>query len=65
MTAEYYVPCEDIYNDAYGKAGVYKIITGICWKVDKEKQAVMIGESWIPFSRIRALNSRIFKEGAR
>lgn len=49
----YYIPCNDVNHDAYGLQGVYKTITGVCWKVDHEiKKEIVVGQKRIPFKRI-------------
>ena len=34
VTVTYFVPCEDENNFSYGIRGLYKHVTGICWRVD-------------------------------
>lgn len=62
VTVEYYVPCNDPYHDAYGVAGTYKSVTGICWKVGGVFQTILVGETTIQFDCIRTIDSQLFKE---
>lgn len=49
----YYIPCSDVNHDAFGLQGVYKTVTGVCWKVDSElKKEIVVGQKRIPFERI-------------
>ena len=40
MSVEYYVPCTDPNNDAYGRKGQYRTITGVVRKVDNVNQSM-------------------------
>ena len=53
VTVTYYVPCEDVFHEAYGLRGRYITKTGICRSVDTElAHAVTIDEIDIPFENI-------------
>ncbi len=52
---EYFVVCDDVNSEAYGRMGLYHTETGIVWRVDPVKQALKIGERVIPFSDICAI----------
>ena len=41
VTVTYYVPCEDENCFSYGIRGLYKTVTGICWKVDCDETMSM------------------------
>lgn len=50
----YYIPCNDVNHDAYRVKGVYKTITGVCWKVDPDiNQEIVIGNKKISFQYIK------------
>ena len=52
----YYIPCNDINHDAYRVKGVYKTITGVCWKVDyEENQEIVIDRKKISFEHIKEI----------
>ena len=36
VTVTYFEPCDDENHEAFGFRGQYKMISGICWKVDAE-----------------------------
>lgn len=36
ITVTYYVPCGDVFHEAYGVQGLYKSVTGVCRRVDCE-----------------------------
>lgn len=58
----YYVPCNDINHDAYRTKGVYKTITGVCWKVDYEiNQEIVIDRKKISFESILRIEILINK----
>ena len=63
VTVEYYIPCKDPYHDAYGVAGTYKSVTGICWKVDGVFQTILVGDTLIQFDCIRTVDGQVFEEG--
>ena len=56
VSIEYYVPCSDPDNDAYGRKGLYRTVTGMVRKVDSVNQALSLsgkdGDHVIPFADI-------------
>jgi hypothetical protein len=56
VSIEYYVPCADPNNDAYGRKGLYRTVTGMVRKVDSVSQALTLngedGDHVIPFADI-------------
>ena len=52
---EYFVVCADPHHEAFGRDGLYRAVTGIVWKVDPVGQAMVIGDTTIPFSDIHCI----------
>ena len=56
VSVEFYVPCTDPDNDAYGRKGLYRTVTGMARKVDSVNQALTVsaedGDHVIPFADI-------------
>ena len=56
VSIEYYVPCADPDNDAYGRKGLYRTVTGVVRKVDAVGQVITVvddaGDCVIPFADI-------------
>jgi hypothetical protein len=56
VSIEYYVPCTDPNNHAYGRKGLYRTITGVVRKVDNVNQSMTLcdadGEYDIAFEDI-------------
>lgn len=56
VSIEYYVACADPNNDAYGRKGLYRTVTGMVRKVDSVNQALTLngedGDHVIPFADI-------------
>ena len=52
---EYFVVCADPHHEAFGRDGLYRAVTGIVWKVDPVGQAMVIGDTTIPFSDIHRI----------
>lgn len=52
---EYFVVCADLHHEAFGRDGLYRAVTGIVWKVDPVGQAMVIGDTTIPFSDIHRI----------
>lgn len=42
VSVEYYVPCTDPNNDAYGRKGLYRTVTGVVRKVDNVNQSMTL-----------------------
>lgn len=56
IIVNYYIPCSDVNHDAYGLQGVYKTVTGVCWKVDSElKKEIVVDRKKIPFEHIHQI----------
>ena len=45
VSIEYYVPCTDLNNDAYGRKGLYETVTGVVHRVDNVSQTVTLYSS--------------------
>lgn len=52
VKVEYFSVCTDPWNDAYGKEGLYKTLTGLLRRVDPISQSLQIGDEIIPFDDI-------------
>lgn len=52
VKVEYFEVCTDSWNDAYGREGLYKTLTGRLLRVDGINQEIAIGDMVIPFSDI-------------
>ena len=56
VSIEYYVPCSDPDNDACGRKGLYRTVTGTVRKVDAVNQLITVvddeGDHVIPFADI-------------
>ena len=42
VSIEYYIPCTDPNNDAYGRMGLYKEANGVVMKVDQVRQEIVV-----------------------
>ena len=52
VKVEYFSVCTDPWNDAFGKEGLYKTLTGLLRRVDPVNQSLQIGDEIIPFADI-------------
>ena len=52
VKVEYFSVCTDPWNDAYGRDGLYKTLTGLLRRVDPINQSLQIGDEVIPFDDI-------------
>lgn len=52
VKVEFFVVCSDSWNDAFGKEGLYKTLTGLLRRVDTVNQEIAIGDIVIPFDDI-------------
>lgn len=58
VTITYYVPCYDENHESYTVQGLYKTLTGVCWKVDPEiRQEIVVDSKRIPFGDILQISS--------
>ena len=64
VTVEYFIPCDDPENDAYGNKGQYKKVAGSVRRVDQYQQSLKVcgadgSTVTIPFSNIYYIDSPI------
>ena len=52
VSVEYFQVCTDPWNDAYGKQGLYKNLTGLLRRIDPVNHSIQIGNETIPFDDI-------------
>ena len=53
ISVEYFTPCTDIHNEAFGKRGSYVSISGICRKVDRfETRTITVDDHVIPLDDV-------------
>jgi len=45
VSVEYYIPCMDVTNDAYGRKGLYQTVTGTVRRVDMINQVLVIADT--------------------
>ena len=61
VCVEYFVPCDDMENAAYGVGGRYETLTGVVLKVDPREQRLLLrgesGDRAIPFSDIYRISA--------
>ncbi len=57
VTVTYFVPCEDENSFAFGVKGLYKTVTGVCWRVDPVGQIITVGESSIMLDSVAGIES--------
>lgn len=59
VTVTYFVPCQDVNHDAFGVAGQYETLTGVCWNVDPDiSRTIRVGNSVIAFENISKIESK-------
>ncbi len=58
VTVTYFVPCADENSFAFGIRGLYKTVSGGCWKVDFVQKTITVGEN------VLALNDVVSIENA-
>lgn len=56
VSVGYYVPCTDKNSDAYDRAGLYKVATGIVHRIDVPEQYIIVGDEEIRFEDIAEIN---------
>ena len=63
VTVTYFVPCEDENSFAFGIRGLYKTVSGVCWKVDFVQQTITVGESGLALDDVVSIESadRLFE----
>ena len=53
VSVEYFTPCTDIHNEAFGKRGSYVSTTGICRKIDPfEAHTITVDDHVIPLDDV-------------
>ena len=57
VTITYFVPCEDENNFAFGIRGLYKTVSGVCWKVDFIQKTITVGESVLALDDVVSIES--------
>ena len=57
VTVTYFVPCADENSFAFGIRGLYKTVSGVCWKVDFVQQTLTVGESVLALDDIVSIES--------
>lgn len=69
VSIEYYIPCADRNNDAYGRMGLYKKADGVVMKVDQVRQEIVIEDdssstsiSFADIYRITSAKPDLFKK---
>ena len=61
ITVQYFSPCTDTCNSAYGTGGTYKTKTGICWKIDPVYRTVKLDETIISIEDISDISGDLFE----
>ena len=61
VSVTYFVPCDDVLNEAYGERGRYITVSGTVWKVDAVFRQLMIGGLTVSFDDIYSLEGDIFR----
>ena len=49
---EYFEVCRDPNHEAFGREGLYHVLTGVVWKVDPVGKVLVVGERTLPFADI-------------
>ena len=63
VTVTYFVSCEDENSFSFGLLGLYKKVTGVCWKVDAVGQMITVGPESISLSEIISIEAdEVFAE---
>ena len=57
VTVTYFVPCGDENSFSFGIRGLYKTVTGVCWRVDLVGQTITVGESTIKLNSVAGIES--------
>ncbi len=57
VTVTYFVPCEDENSFAFGIRGLYKTVSGVCWKVDFVQKTITVGESYLALDDVVSIES--------
>ena len=52
VRAEYFVPCADADNEAYGRGGQYREVAGVVRRVDIPGQYLVVGNTRIDFENL-------------
>lgn len=68
ITATFFVPCNDIRSEWYGKGGRYETLTGICEKIDDIARTIIVNGRSFSFDDIITLDllrSRSYSSSVR
>lgn len=60
ISVNYYVPCTDILNDAYGLKGQYVTESGTLWRIDTVFRRLQVNNTTIDFDDIISIEGDIF-----
>ena len=52
---EYFEVCRDPNHEAFGRDGLYHVLTGVVWRVDPVGKVLVIGERTLPFADIHGI----------
>ena len=61
ITVQYFFPCTDKNNFAYGTGGIYKTITGICRKIDVISGTITVGDTMLSLQDITVIDGDLFE----
>jgi hypothetical protein len=61
ITVQYFSPCTDACNSAYGTGGTYETRTGICLKIDPVSKTVKLDETIISIKDISDISGDLFE----
>lgn len=57
VTVTFFVQCEDENSFSFGIRGLYRTVTGVCWKVDPVGQTITVDESTVMLSSVAGIES--------
>jgi len=60
VTVEYFSPCTDKNNFAYGTGGIYEHVSGTCLKVDEFRGTITIDETSVAIEDISNISGNLF-----
>lgn len=61
ITVQFFSPCTDACNSAYGIGGTYETQTGICLKIDPVSKTVKLDETIISIKDISDISGDLFE----